>query len=88
MSESVHLRTVLKTTALTTPLKNGALKSDHVVLDFTEVSPIHEAFAPMVREAAFDISELAIVTACRPSPSGGRSYCCRWSWLRATSVAA
>jgi 4,5-dihydroxyphthalate decarboxylase len=63
MSESVHLRTVLKTTALTTPLKNGALKSDHVVLDFTEVSPIHEAFAPMVREAAFDISELAIVTA-------------------------
>jgi 4,5-dihydroxyphthalate decarboxylase len=33
------------------------------VLDFTEISPIHEAFAPMVREAAFDISELAIVTA-------------------------
>jgi 4,5-dihydroxyphthalate decarboxylase len=63
MSQPVHLHTVLKTTALTTPLKNGALKSDQVVLDFTEISPIHEAFAPMVREAKFDISELAIVTA-------------------------
>jgi 4,5-dihydroxyphthalate decarboxylase len=63
MSEPVHLHTVLKTTALTTPLKNGALKSDQVVLDFTEISPIHEAFAPMVRESKFDISELAIVTA-------------------------
>jgi 4,5-dihydroxyphthalate decarboxylase len=63
MSQPVHLHTVLKTTALTTPLKNGALKSDHVVLDFTEISPIHEAFAPMVRDVNFDISELAIVTA-------------------------
>jgi 4,5-dihydroxyphthalate decarboxylase len=63
MSQPAHLQTVLKTTALTTPLKNGTLKSDHVVLDFTEISPIHKAFAPMVREAAFDISELAIVTA-------------------------
>lgn len=63
MSQPVHLHTVLKTTALTAPLKDGALKSERVVLDFTEISPIHKAFAPMVREAAFDISELAIVTA-------------------------
>jgi 4,5-dihydroxyphthalate decarboxylase len=63
MSQPVHLHTVLKTTALTAPLKNGALNSDQVVLDFTEISPIYEAFAPMVREAKFDISELAIVTA-------------------------
>jgi 4,5-dihydroxyphthalate decarboxylase len=63
MSQSVPLQTVLKTTALTTPLKDGALKSDQVVLDFTEINPIHKAFAPMVREAKFDISELAIVTA-------------------------
>ena len=32
-------------------------------LSFAEVSPIHRAFAPMVREQEFDISELAIVTA-------------------------
>lgn len=63
MSEPVHLHTVLKSTALTAPLKNGALKSDQVALDFTEINPIHKAFAPMVREATFDISELAIVTA-------------------------
>jgi 4,5-dihydroxyphthalate decarboxylase len=63
MSQPVHLQTVLKTTALTTPLKDGVLKSDQVVLDFSEISPIHKAFAPMVREAKFDISELAIVTA-------------------------
>jgi 4,5-dihydroxyphthalate decarboxylase len=63
MSQPVHLQTVLKTTALTKPLKDGALKSDQVVLDFIEISPIHKAFAPMVREAKFDISELAIVTA-------------------------
>lgn len=63
MSQSVHLNAVLKTTTLTTPLKNGSLKSDQVTLDFTEINPIHQAFAPMVREAAFDLSELAIVTA-------------------------
>jgi 4,5-dihydroxyphthalate decarboxylase len=32
-------------------------------LSFAEVSPIHRAFAPAVRDQAFDISELAIVTA-------------------------
>ncbi|WP_243042278.1 hypothetical protein [Dyella sedimenti] len=63
MSQPVHLRAVLKTTAMTAPLKDGTLRSDRVALDFTEVEPIHKAFAPMVREAAFDISELAIVTA-------------------------
>lgn len=63
MSQPVPLHTALKTSALTTPLKNGTLTSDQVTLDFTEVSPIHKAFAPMVREAAFDLSELAIVTA-------------------------
>lgn len=63
MSQPVHLRTVLKTTAVTTPLKNGTLRSDQVAFDFTEISPIYEAFAPMVREANFDVSELAIVTA-------------------------
>ena len=63
MSQPVHLHTVLKSTALSAPLKDGTLRSDHVVLDFTEVTPIHKAFAPMVRNAAYDLSELAIVTA-------------------------
>jgi 4,5-dihydroxyphthalate decarboxylase len=63
MSNPVHLYSVLKTTPLTAPLKDGTITSDEVALDFTEISPIHRAFAPMVREAAFDLSELAIVTA-------------------------
>lgn len=63
MSRPVHLHAALKSTALTAPLKSGALASEQVTLDFTDVTPIHKAFAPMVREAAFDISELAIVTA-------------------------
>lgn len=63
MSQPVHLQTVLKTTPLTAPLKDCTIASDRVVLDFTEIEPIHKAFAPMVRDAAFDLSELAIVTA-------------------------
>ncbi|MBE1161753.1 hypothetical protein [Dyella acidiphila] len=63
MSQPVHLRSVLKTSTLSAPLKDGTLKSDQVTLDFTEIHPIHKAFAPMVREAKFDLSELAIVTA-------------------------
>lgn len=63
MSQPVQLHTVLKTTALTAPLKDGTLTSDRVALDFNEISPIHKAFAPMVREASSDVSELAIVTA-------------------------
>ena len=31
-------------------------------LDFTDVKPVHKAFAPMVRNAAYDLCELAIVT--------------------------
>jgi 4,5-dihydroxyphthalate decarboxylase len=34
-----------------------------LTLSFAKISPIHRAFAPMVRDQTFDISELAIVTA-------------------------
>ena len=57
------LRTVLKTYPHTQPLKEGARGNAEVTLDFVEVSPVHKAFAPMVREAAYDVCELAIVTA-------------------------
>jgi 4,5-dihydroxyphthalate decarboxylase len=57
------LRTVLKTYPHTQPLKQGARDDTDVMLDFIEVSPVHKAFAPMVREAAYDLCELAIVTA-------------------------
>lgn len=57
------LRTVLKTYPHTHALKRGALTDRDVTLDFVDVSPVHKAFAPMVRETAYDLCELAIVTA-------------------------
>ncbi|QWT21675.1 hypothetical protein KPL74_06630 [Bacillus sp. NP157] len=57
------LRTVLKTYPHTEALKRGALVDPTVTLDFVDVAPVHKAFAPMVREAAYDVCELAIVTA-------------------------
>jgi len=46
----------------TRPLKDGAIKSDRVTLRFTEVEPINKAFLQMVRQAKFDVSEMAIAT--------------------------
>ncbi|MDC7788848.1 phosphate ABC transporter substrate-binding protein [Rhodoplanes sp. TEM] len=39
-------------------------------LSFADVSPIHRAFAPMVREQRFDLSELAVVTAVQAFAAG------------------
>ena len=33
-----------------------------MALDFADITPIHRAFAPMVREQRFDVSEMAIAT--------------------------
>ena len=46
----------------TQALKSGAITSDRVALDFVEIKPMHKAFKPMVREHAFDASEMALVT--------------------------
>jgi 4,5-dihydroxyphthalate decarboxylase len=59
---TMHLRTLLGTHAGTAALKDGSIKSASVALDFTEFSPTNRGFKPMVREQAFDVSELAIVT--------------------------
>src|SRR5476649_1583927 len=58
----MRLRTLLGDHACTAVLKDGSVKSDSVTLDFTEFSPTNKGFKPMVREQAFDVSELAIVT--------------------------
>lgn len=46
----------------TAALRDGRVESDRVRLDFADVSPINRAFAPMVREGRFAISEMAIAT--------------------------
>jgi len=46
----------------TLPLKRGDITSPWLTLDFVEVKPMHTAFKPMVREHAYDASEMALVT--------------------------
>ena len=58
----MRLRTLLGDHACTSALKDGSIKSDLVTLDFAEYAPTNKGFKPMVREQAFDVSEMAIVT--------------------------
>jgi 4,5-dihydroxyphthalate decarboxylase len=58
----MHLRTLLGDHPCTAALKSGSIRSDAITLDYTEYSPTNKGFKPMVRDAAFDVSELAIVT--------------------------
>jgi 4,5-dihydroxyphthalate decarboxylase len=60
--EMIRLRTLLGDHACTSALKDGSIKSDRVALDFAAYSPTNKGFKPMVREGAFDVSEMAIVT--------------------------
>jgi 4,5-dihydroxyphthalate decarboxylase len=57
-----HLRTLLGDYPHTAALKNATIGSDRVALDFVSYSPTNKGFKPMVREQAFDVSEMAIVT--------------------------
>jgi 4,5-dihydroxyphthalate decarboxylase len=59
---TARLRALLGDYPGTAALKSGAVTSDSVALDFADFTPAHKGFKPMVREAAFDVSELAIVT--------------------------
>ncbi|HEY4251994.1 MAG TPA: ABC transporter substrate-binding protein [Roseomonas sp.] len=46
----------------TAALKDGRIASDLLRLDFADVPVINRAFAPMVRDLRFDVSEMAIAT--------------------------
>jgi len=59
---AMRLRTLLGGHPGTSALKSGAIKSDLVGFDFIDYSPTNKGFKPMVREQAFDIAEMAIVT--------------------------
>ncbi|MFL6792597.1 MAG: hypothetical protein ACJ8EE_15675 [Bradyrhizobium sp.] len=58
----MRLRTLLGDHPCTSALKDGSVESDLVQFDFVEYSPTNKGFKPMVREQAFDVSEMAIVT--------------------------
>src|SRR5437879_13675665 len=59
---AMRLRTLLGEHPGTVALKNGSIKSDLVSFDFVDYSPTNKGFKPMVREGAFDVSEMAIGT--------------------------
>ena len=57
-----RLATLLGNYPNTLALKNGSVKSDLIEFDFADIKPSNAAFKPLVREAKFDVAELAIVT--------------------------
>jgi 4,5-dihydroxyphthalate decarboxylase len=61
-SEARRLRTLLETYPHTAALKNGAITSSRVALDFRDVRPVWSGFKDMVRRQEFDVAEMAIVT--------------------------
>src|ERR1700688_1237109 len=58
----LKLHTMLGNYANTKPLKSGAIGSDLVDFDFAEVKIANNLFKQVVREAKYDLAELAIVT--------------------------
>ena len=62
MSTSTTLRIAIGDYPHTLPLKRGEIVSPWLKLDFVEIKPMHKAFKPMVREHAYDASEMALVT--------------------------
>lgn len=56
------LRTLLGNSPNTAALKRGAIASPLVSFEFTEVKAVNHAFKRVVRDHAFDIAELALVT--------------------------
>ena len=60
--EKTKLFTLLGSYPNAMALRNGVVKSDLVDFDFADVKVSNTAFKPLVREAKFDVAELAIVT--------------------------
>jgi 4,5-dihydroxyphthalate decarboxylase len=62
MAAKTKLFTLLGNYPNTLAFKKGEVKSDLVDFDFADVKVSNRAFKPLVREAKFDVAELAIVT--------------------------
>src|SRR5215831_5522966 len=58
----LKLNTMLGNYPITKALKAGAVRSDLVDLDFVEVKVANNLFKQVVRDAKYDVAELAIVT--------------------------
>ena len=58
----MKLRVLLGDHPHTAALKAGEIASDLIEMEFADYKPTNKGFKPMVRDGAFDVSELAIVT--------------------------
>ena len=58
----LKLHTMMGNYPNTAPLKSGAMKSDLIDYDFCEVKVANNLFKSVVRDAKYDVAELAIVT--------------------------
>lgn len=67
MTVAAKSKPAVKVALSSTPICKAFLRTveteGRIALDIREIKPIHRAFRPMVMDAAFDLSELAIVTA-------------------------
>jgi 4,5-dihydroxyphthalate decarboxylase len=61
-SGRVRLSTLLGDYPHTHALRSGTLRSDLIEFAFADIAPSNRGFKPLVREHAFDLGELAIVT--------------------------
>ncbi len=61
-AEKIQLHTLLGSYPNAMALKSGAVTSGLIDFDFADVKVSNTAFKPLVREAKFDVGELAIVT--------------------------
>ncbi|HUI97371.1 MAG TPA: phosphate ABC transporter substrate-binding protein [Xanthobacteraceae bacterium] len=61
-TKTLALHTMLGNYPITQPLKSGAVRSDLVDFDFADVKVANNLFKSVVRDAKYDVAELAIVT--------------------------
>src|SRR6201982_3062068 len=61
-AKKLTLQTMMGNYPITKPTKSGAVPSDLVDFDFVEVKVANNLFKSVVRDAKYDVAELAIVT--------------------------
>jgi 4,5-dihydroxyphthalate decarboxylase len=73
MAEKMKLATLLGNYPVAAAIRNGTIKSDLVEFDIADIKVSNTAFKPLVREAKFDIAEVAIVTYLQ-AKTAGKAY--------------
>src|ERR1700693_1094234 len=70
VQQMTRLRAALGDYAHTMPLKSKQIASQSIAFDFSEIKRFYKVCGIMVREQAFDVSEMAIVTYLQPKSHG------------------